>query len=437
MMFIDVSIGDVGMIRQFGILCIALVVSTGAFAQYDDLTVMEVYGLGVNAYQEGDMQGFLAAMEELDRRRPHQFAVQYNYAIALAAAGQEDAAMSRLAYVADLGLSIDLAADEDFSPLMDHPGYEAIAARFSQNMEPAGISTIAHEFDELDLLVEGVAFHANHGLFVSTMRSGQILRMGPDGTLEEFANGNAHPAMAGILGMAVDDGRGVLWATSSAPEHYQGANLSLDPGSSLLGFDLETGLVRHAFELGEGNHFLGEVVISPDGVVYASDSASPVLYHVADDLLALVAADFSDQVGNLQGFDFGPDGQIYLADYLLGLYRLEPGSGTLVPLETANGINPTGIDGLFYRDGDLIGIQNATNPKRIVRFELSDDGTAVTGLEVLVSNHPDWDEPTLGQIVGDELLYVGTSEWPDYGADGTRREGTQSDPIRIMSVDLD
>lgn len=199
------------MIWRCLILCGVLLFPGAASAEYEDLTAMEIYRLAVDAYQEGDAQGFLVAMEEMNRRHPYQFLAQYNYTSALVGAGEIEAAILRLERLADLGMSIDLAADEDFVPLYDHPRFDFLSARLMLNAGPDGISEVLYEFDQTDVMPEGVAIDERTGdTFISTVRSGQIFKRSADGELSVFADGTSHAAMAGILGMAVDARKSVV-----------------------------------------------------------------------------------------------------------------------------------------------------------------------------------------------------------------------------------
>ena len=65
-----------------------------------------------------------------------------------------------------------------------------------------------------------------------------------------------------------------------------------------------------------------------------------------------------------------------------------------------------GIDGLYWHEGDLVGVQNSTNPGRVIRLRLADGGRRIDGLTVLQSHHhPDFVEPTTGAIA-DGALHV-------------------------------
>ncbi len=130
---------------------------------------------------------------------------------------------------------------------------------------------------------------------------------------------------------------------------------------------------------------------------------------------------------------------MFIADYLTGLYVMDLETGTATLIRNDADAHLGGVDGLYYYNGDLIGIQNGTTPQRIVRIMLSEDGAAATALNVLARNLPEWNEPTHGVVVGDEFYYIATSNWPSYDeANGWAvREDHPPQPLRIMAVDLD
>ncbi|MDH5305121.1 MAG: hypothetical protein OEW64_13630, partial [Gammaproteobacteria bacterium] len=83
---------------------------------------------------------------------------------------------------------------------------------------------------------------------------------------------------------------------------------------------------------------------------------------------------------------------------------------------------------------ELIAIQNGNRPHRVVAFQLAADGAAVIGSRVLARTLPEFDEPTLGTIAGDDFLFVANSHWNRFGADNSLPEDL-SGPI-ILKVSL-
>jgi hypothetical protein len=79
----------------------------------------------------------------------------------------------------------------------------------------------------------------------------------------------------------------------------------------------------------------------------------------------------------------------------------------------------TGIDGLIWADGSLIGIQNGVQPHRVARHRLDPSLERVEEVTVLERGHPNFDEPTLGVRVDADLYYVANSQYRFVGDDGT------------------
>ena len=67
-------------------------------------------------------------------------------------------------------------------------------------------------------------------------------------------------------------------------------------------------------------------------------------------------------------------------------------------------------------------------------FTLGDDGLSVTSTRILARNLPDFDEPTLGTIVGDEFLFVANSHWGRFDRDGNLPEDL-SGPV-VLKIQL-
>jgi hypothetical protein len=145
--------------------------------------------------------------------------------------------------------------------------------------------------------------------------------------------------------------------------------------------------------------------------------------------------------------------RIALADYESGLYALatdlgEPPRASIArtrrkpapepePLSSAEPAALHGIDGLYaYRDS-LIAIQNGTRPQRILRLKLDAEKRRIEHVEVLASNLPEWDEPTLGVIVDDAFYFVANSHWSKFDENGKLPPAGELTPPRIMRIALE
>ena len=70
----------------------------------------------------------------------------------------------------------------------------------------------------------------------------------------------------------------------------------------------------------------------------------------------------------------------------------------------------------------MIAIQNGIRPNRVIEFDLSDDGLVVSGSRILARNLAEFDEPTLGTVVGGEFFFVANSHWNRFDRDGNLAE---------------
>ena len=84
----------------------------------------------------------------------------------------------------------------------------------------------------------------------------------------------------------------------------------------------------------------------------------------------------------------------------------------------------------------LLAIQNGTRPQRILRLRLDAAKSRIERVEVLAAAQPTWDEPTLGEVIGEEFCFVANSHWPKFGANGELPAAVELSPPRIECVAL-
>jgi hypothetical protein len=128
---------------------------------------------------------------------------------------------------------------------------------------------------------------------------------------------------------------------------------------------------------------------------------------------------------------------MYVAYYSHGLVRVSLASKAVEAIASAPGVTLLGVDGLYWQRGALVGVQNGVTPARVVRFCLDPSGRSVRRVDVLDRNPALADEPTLGAIAGDSLVYVATSQWEKSDDGGRRVAGTRLRPATALSVPLE
>lgn len=136
------------------------------------------------------------------------------------------------------------------------------------------------------------------------------------------------------------------------------------------------------------------------------------------------------------GIALGKDEMLYVASST-GILRIDTATGEPARLPQPDTVMTGGIDGLYWHDGDLIGVQNVTNPGRVIRIALADKGSRIAGVTVLQSHHhPDFEEPTTGTIANGALHVIGNSHVRRYQPDGTIKEADGLRGTAIIAVPL-
>jgi hypothetical protein len=232
--------------------------------------------------------------------------------------------------------------------------------------------------------------------------------------------------------MAVDEPRGALWAVST--------NGFLDEARSarrnaLVRYDLVSGRLVARLDVPEAAQ-LNDVAIAADGTVYATDSAGGSVFRLAPGGRRLEPMGAAGRLPGANGIAVAPDGTVYVA-VSTGIARLDPGSGAAARLPQPDDVVTGGIDGLYWHDGSLLGVQNGLTPGRVVRIALIDGGRGVSGMSVLQSHHhPLFDEPTTGTIAGNRFIVIANSHVARYRADGTIEDPAALRPPALIAVPL-
>jgi len=306
---------------------------------------------------------------------------------------------------------------------------DAFADRFRFNAAPVESSEPFAEVPAEHRLIEGIAWDAvRNRLFVGSVIDRRLL-------LHDGETWRVVPTAApvgGIFGMGIDAPRRLLWF-ASAP-----ADPMPDPGtafSGLVAIDLDR--LEEARRIAVPGAHLGDVALAEDGTLYASDGQSGAIYRCRPGCTVAEMLVPPGVFQSPQGMIVWPGGhRLYVADYALGLFRLEIGSRRIRPVLTREPAMLDGIDGLMRFGEFLVAIQNGIRPHRIVRLTPSDGGRFVS-VGVVESNHRAWGEPTLGAIAGEEMLYVADGQWDRYGPGGTLTDGGAPRPTAIRrTMDL-
>ncbi len=255
------------------------------------------------------------------------------------------------------------------------------------------------------LFPESVSITPDGTAYVGSMGGG-VLRV-------SLASGRAEPWIAPgafgsgpLFGVLADRRNGMLWACSN---DFSAAGLTVagaDPGSSLKGFDLKTGVGRISLTLPGTRPVCNDIAVGRDGAVYVTDTAASQIlrWRPGATALELWSADpafRAPPAGGLDGIAFAGDGNLYLNNVRSGdLYRVVVGAdghaGAVTRLATSRPLS--GPDGMRPIGGMALAVAEGTG--RIARVTIAGDAATVDTLAEGLA------EPTGVDVHGGMLWYV-------------------------------
>jgi sugar lactone lactonase YvrE len=393
----------------------AALIAAQAAAPAKTENFVALFNAATAAYNARDYRTMQARLGEALALRPAHPTALYNLASAQALGGNAAAALDTLGALANMGLTFDPTRDADFKALSADARFAEVNARFARNREPAGTATALFRVFTPTFIPEGIAYDSDTGAyFLGGAHEREIVRIPRGGQdSQDFVT----PGAGGLwapLGMQADPERRLLWvATASIPEMS-----NADPGelgrSAVLAYDLDSGLLkrRHVLPADGAEHLLGDLEVLRNGTIYTTDSKAGVLYALDSTSGKFTALTTPGQLASPQGLAISRDRKtLYVADYTQGLYAWDIGKKQLSRLDVGAGISVYGIDGLYWYENSLVAVQNGIRPHRVARFKLDPSGRRVLHARVLAANLPEFDEPTLGVVVGNRFSFVANSQW--------------------------
>jgi hypothetical protein len=357
--------------------------------------------------KQKDWKGLRVALIEIGKEMPAPTPIYLlRMASVEARLGNNAEAMGWMKKYAAMGLKYDIAQDDDLKPLLADPAFTPVAEEMKSRTKPVQKAEAVCAIPLPDLMPEDLTFDRSaktfvvssiqhHSLYRVTFPQAGLAECGlKEIPLEEQAK--RWPALA----VSYDAKRNLLWMTAAAMPGFGGFAKEDEGKSALLAVDGGSGKVVRRFDVATGGAaVLGDMSVTADGVVYVSDSIGGGVYRVQGDLATAKLEKIADGFFSPQTPVLAVDGKrLFVADYSMGiavvdLTRENP-PGQLTYLSHPESVAVTGLDGLYLAGDSLIGIQNGTEPERIVRYHLNPAQTEITSAEVVEQSTDRLGDPT-------------------------------------------
>ena len=421
-------------------MALGLVANLGGSAERPEAAqAMALAREAVAAAEAEDKAGYLAKMEAAVELRGDFPRMLVNLAAAQLANDRADDALATLGRLAAMGVHSPVEKSEEFAALRGRKEFDAVVKKLAANRNPQGAGEIAFTVPEMTGVLEGIAWREKTGEFFFGdvhhrcvwVRAGS----GPSGERVVRRFTPEGDELWGVLGLAVDEERGVLWAATAAVPAMAGYVAKDEGATGLAEIDLNTGAVRRVIPLGRRDrhvHVLGDLALARDGTVYLPDSGGPMVWRLAPGAAALELVAESAEFMSLQGAAVAPDGSaLWLADHANGLLRLNLDTNTVQRLEAPANTTLIGIDGLVRApNGDLLALQNGLRPNRVLRIALAAGGEAVASVTVVEAAHFTMAAPALGCVAtGGALFFIGNSGWSNFDEPGALATAPRPGPV--------
>ena len=353
--------------------------------------------------QQKDWKGLRQALLEIGKAMPAPTPLYFlRMASVEARLGNKDEALRWMEKYAAMGLRFDLSRDDDLKGLDSSVVTGKMAERSKAIQKAEAVCTIPLP----DLMPEDLTFDkAANSFVVSSIQHHRLYRITPPKsgagpcTMKEIPLEDQATHWP-VLAVSADPTRKLLWMTSSAMAGFTGVSKEDEGKATLFAVDDTTGKVVQRFDVTDSHPaVLGDMSVAADGTVYVTDSVGGGVYRVTGDLAKAKLEKIAGNFFSPQTPVLARDGKrLFVADYSMGIAVVDVTAtnqpGQLNYLPHPENIAVTGLDGLYLAGDSLIGIQNGTDPERIVRYRLNPKQTEITSCEVIEQSTDRLGDPT-------------------------------------------
>jgi len=373
----------------------------------------------------------LERIQSLRKERLGDGVLMFYEAITRIELGEREAAFALLRSLQGRKLGLVPVRDAGFETVWGDPEFQKIREKLAHEESRTPDALVAFRLGDSKLIPEGIAYDPKQDRFlIGSVARKKIVSANRKGEVKDFSGPGDN--LDCVLGLFVDAAHEELYAVSTngfldeAQKHRRNA---------IVRYDLRNGLSVNRYDAPAAGQ-LNDLTIAADGTIYATDSANGTLFRKTPAEKTVTPFGAKGALPGANGITLAPDGKLYVA-ISTGIARIDLSTGAPTRLSQPDTDVTGGCDGLYWHGGDLVGIQNVTNPGRVIRIVLAEQGTRISGITVLQSHHhPEFTEPTTGAIAADELCVVANSYVGHFQPNGSIKDPGQLKPTAIIAVPL-
>ncbi len=298
-----------------------------------------------------------------------------------------------------------------------------------------GRSTVAFYLDEKDLLPESIAYDPkDRSFYVGSTRKGKIVRVDAEGNERDFV-APRQDGLWQVIGIKIHATRRVLWACSFDGENLEGFKPGDTRAAGVFEFNLDTGKLIRKWTIEKTGevHAFNDLVLTRGNDAYVThmfDDAA--IYKISDKTKELEVLARPAGLKDPNGITMTPNEATLFVAGADGIYVVDRATGASRKLAAAPDDPLANVDGLYYYRGNLIAVHMTS----VRRHRLDESNTRVVATEILEADHPLFDVPTTGVIVGDEFFYIANAQFGAVQKDGSLLPMDQLNEPAVLKLAL-
>jgi DNA-binding beta-propeller fold protein YncE len=338
----------------------------------------------------------LARLQAAVAKDPSNSALLFFLAREQARAGDAKAAAASLTKLGEIADGYLPPPSDGFEKVWNDPQFAAAVAALDKKLARMDFAPVAFTVEDPALIPEGLAYDPQaQAFYLGSIAEHRIMRIDAQQHITEFAGAAAD--LDSVLGLAVDSPRHTLYAVSTSALTTKGRE---HLRNEVVAFDLVTGTLVRRYETPLAAQ-LNDVTVAFGGRAYVTDSGTGAVFELQEDRPARVLVGPNVLRGS-NGIAASADGRKLYVAHATGIAVVDTTSGAWKPLVNRTRENVAAIDGLYQYNGGLIGVENVTNPGRVVLMRLSNAGDEIVEVRTVLSHHHNQlNEPTTGAVRAD------------------------------------
>ena len=323
-------------------------------------------------------------------------------------------------------------ADRGLTPLKSDDRFRELVAQVSKSYPPVHHARVALTVAQNDLFPEGLAVDpTTHVFYMGSMHYNKIVKFTESGQVTDFVSEAAYD-LSPVGGVHVDPADHSVWCATDPGDKNRSEIVHFSPAGKLL--------ERYAAP-GIGPHDLNDLVLRAAKEVYVTDTEGNRVYRF--DRLTHTFAELSTARGKHgrpvfypNGITLSDDGDVLFVADSLGILRIDLRTSEVRELVPDAHDTLSGVDGLYWYKGGLVGVQYGTGAFRVMRWKLSPDKSKVAASKVLERGTEMVRDPTTGAIYDDKFYFMANTGIDNLDRSGKIVDHAKLQPVRIAVVDL-